>query len=309
MVRFCLSDGFLFKFSLFVNFDKQSFICRCKSGCKLRYELEEEISGVVKSWDTTVQAALTQNQKLRSACEKTREVLDLIHEINTFLDQLEQELPLQSVVTDAPELSQRTYKLLQLRDKTDRKSSVLNRLSTTVSQLIESESEGEGGGNVGGSNVQPATASTAVTTAQNKPSALEIKLSEVQTRWSTLTEPVTNQYTKMREASTDYGEFKTLVAQESDWLDRLEKKLRRSSKCAADAEEISEELDDLENCLNNRPGDRLDKLKRLAASLSEKDVLISPVQTEADRLEKRWETLEGHAKKRIKSLEGKTGNF
>ncbi len=264
---------------------------------------------MVKSWDTTVQAALTQNQKLRSACEKTREVLDLIHEINTFLDQLEQELPLQSVVTDAPELSQRTYKLLQLRDKTDRKSSVLNRLSTTVSQLIESESEGEGGGNVGGSNAQPATASTAVTTAQNKPSALEIKLSEVQTRWSTLTEPVTNQYTKMREASTDYGEFKTLVAQESDWLDRLEKKLRRSSKCAADAEEISEELDDLENCLNNRPGDRLDKLKRLAASLSEKDVLISPVQTEADRLEKRWETLEGHAKKRIKSLEGKKRLF
>lgn len=218
-----------------------------------------------------------------------------MHEINTFLDQLERELPLQSVVTDAPELSQRTYKLLQLRDKTDRKSSVLNRLSSTVSQLIESESEGEGGG-PGASTPAPAS---------SKPSFLELKFSEVQTRWSTLTEPVSNQYTKMREASTDYGEFKTLVAQESDWLDRLEKKLRRSSKCAADAEEISEELDDLENCLNNRPGDRLDKLKRLAVSLSEKDVLISPVQTEADRLEKRWESLGGHAKKRIKSLEGK----
>lgn len=34
-----------------------------------------------------------------------------------------------------------------------------------------------------------------------------------------------------------------LVAQENDWLDKLEKRLRKSPKSAADAEEISEELD------------------------------------------------------------------
>lgn len=34
-----------------------------------------------------------------------------------------------------------------------------------------------------------------------------------------------------------------LIAQETDWMDKLEKRLRRSPKMAADAEEISEELD------------------------------------------------------------------
>lgn len=34
-----------------------------------------------------------------------------------------------------------------------------------------------------------------------------------------------------------------LMAQETDWMDKLEKRLRRSPKMAADAEEISEELD------------------------------------------------------------------
>ncbi len=34
-----------------------------------------------------------------------------------------------------------------------------------------------------------------------------------------------------------------LMAQETDWMDKLEKQLRRSPKMAADAEEISEELD------------------------------------------------------------------
>jgi len=37
--------------------------------------------------------------------------------------------------------------------------------------------------------------------------------------------------------------FSALVAQEMDWLDKLEKRLRKSPKSAADAEEISEELD------------------------------------------------------------------
>lgn len=37
--------------------------------------------------------------------------------------------------------------------------------------------------------------------------------------------------------------FSVLTAQECDWQDKLEKKLLRSTTLAADAEEISEELD------------------------------------------------------------------
>ena len=63
-------------------------------------------------------------------------------------------------------------------------------------------------------------------------------------------------------------------------------------------------MDDLENCLHNHPADRIRRLRALADSLSEKDVLISPVQSETGRLEARWEKLENQAKDRIKSLEG-----
>ena len=257
-------------------------LVRTNPNQEFRAILESEISEVSNTWSSTVRSAKAQNLKLKTAYEKSREVLELMNEINKFLDLLELELPREGVVTEAPELSQRTYKLLQLRDRTDRKSCVLDRLSSTVSELIESEGEG----------------------SEKKVSELGAKLSEVQTRWSCITNPVTEQYTRMKEATSDYGEFKTLVAQESDWLDRLEKKLRRSSKCAADAEEISEELDDLENCLHNHPIDRIQRLKLLSSSLSEKDVLISPVQTETGRLEKRWQSLERQAKSRIKSLEG-----
>jgi len=255
-------------------------------------QFREELTALNARWAATVSAARAQNAKLRRAYDKSREVLDLLAEINTFLDQLEQELPPESaVVTQAPELSQRTYRLLQLRDKTDRKSSVLDRLSSTVAELLEADikKEEEGGG-------------------AGRCAALSTRLEQLQSRWSSLTEPVSQQYVRMKAATSDYGEFKTLVAQESDWLDRLEKKLRRSSKCAADAEEISEELDDLENCLHNHPTDRIPRLRVLADGLSEKDVLISPVQTEAERLTKRWKTLERQTRERIRSLEGREHN-
>jgi dystrophin len=272
------------------------------SSTDFAHQFRDELAAVNQHWALTVSAARAQNAQLRRAYDKSREVLDLLTEINSFLDQLEQELPPESaVVTQAPELSQRTYRLLQLRDKTERKSSVLDRLSSTIAELLETEKKEE---------VEEGTGSEAATTGGSgggvgRCSVLTSRLQQVQTRWSCLTQPVGQQYVRMKEATSDYGEFKTLVAQESDWLDRLEKKLRRSSKCAADAEEISEELDDLENCLHNHPSDRILRLRVLADGLSEKDVLISPVHTEAERLAKRWKTLERQTRERIRSLEGK----
>ena len=162
--------------------------------------LEAELHDVITNWETIVLAAAAQNRKLQAAYTKSREVFDLLQEINTFLDQLEVELPGEGVVTEPPELSQRTYRLLQLRDRTDRKSCVLDRLSSTVSELLEGS---------------PTTADPAASSAGPKvASNLGTRLTEVQSRWSSLTAPVSRQYTRMKEASTDYGEFKTLVAQE-----------------------------------------------------------------------------------------------
>ena len=102
-----------------------------------------------------------------------------------------------------------------------------------------------------------------------------------------------------------YGEFKTLAAQESDWMERLEKKLRKSTDTAADAEEISEELDDIENFLNNHPEERIRKLEDLAAELRERRILIGSLEKEAERLKDRWKEVEVKAKRRTKTLEGK----
>lgn len=47
----------------------------------------------------------------------------------------------------------------------------------------------------------------------------------------------------LKESNSVYGEFNRLIMMEKQWLDQLEKKIKRSPHSAADAEEISEILD------------------------------------------------------------------
>lgn len=71
----------------------------------------------------------------------------------------------------------------------------------------------------------------------------EKRLEQLSRRWDEVCGGVLERQRTLKEASHHYGEFKVLTAQECDWQDKLEKKLMRSTTLAADAEEISEELD------------------------------------------------------------------
>ncbi|KAL3212838.1 hypothetical protein MRX96_007875 [Rhipicephalus microplus] len=107
----------------------------------------------------------------------------------------------------------------------------------------------------------------------------------------------------LKQSGTNYAEFRNAIMLENDWLDRLEKKLKRSPESAADAEEISENLDDLENFLRNHPHDRIPKIQQLCEELVEKDVLVGLVQHEAESVVKRWEDLTRQGSERQQVLE------
>ena len=69
------------------------------------------------------------------------------------------------------------------------------------------------------------------------------RLDKLTQRWNQICGGILERHRALKAASHHYGEFKVLTAQECDWQDKLEKKLLRSTTLAADAEEISEELD------------------------------------------------------------------
>lgn len=69
------------------------------------------------------------------------------------------------------------------------------------------------------------------------------RLTKLNARWNEVTSLVYARTGALEHLSSQYGELKTLMVSESGYLDKLDKLLRKSPENAADAEEISEELD------------------------------------------------------------------
>ncbi len=235
------------------------------------------------AWDRTVAAARRQNRKLAQCLEESRRLSEGLRELASYLDGVRRDLPgEEEPVAEVSEASQRTSRLMQVREGLDRRKADLEELEAIVKKAGGGEEE------------------------EDVPCGPELR--RLRSDWDRLTEDVRSRHANCRSAASEYGEFRTLSAQEGDWLDRLDKKLRRgvSAHTAADAEEISEELDDLENFLNNHPEERLARLGELARSLGERGVLRAApaVAEEAEALRERWLQLTMKAKQRTDVLEG-----
>lgn len=74
-------------------------------------------------------------------------------------------------------------------------------------------------------------------------SQLAKKLTKLNARWNEVTSQIYTRTADLEHVSAQYGELKTLLVSEAGYLDKLDKILRKSPENAADAEEISEELD------------------------------------------------------------------
>lgn len=131
-------------------------------------------------------------------------------------------------------------------------------------------------------------------------------------RWNDVAGDVLERQRALKAASHHYGEFKVLTAHECDWQDKLDKKLMRSTTVAADAEEISEELDvrgrvyvlsltahvtfpllqDLENYLKIRPNDRILRIESMGNELVSLNIMADSVASEVRSLTERWASLE-----------------
>ena len=89
-------------------------------------------------WKKTVTAASEQNAKLRDSMARSTTLEEGLAELSSFLEHLSGDVPPSGEPVRQPsELSQRTYKLLQLRDRTERKRPVLERVAAAAEGLGE----------------------------------------------------------------------------------------------------------------------------------------------------------------------------
>ncbi|XP_073972435.1 dystrophin, isoforms A/C/F/G/H-like isoform X4 [Rhodnius prolixus] len=133
--------------------------------------------------------------------------------------------------------------------------------------------------------------------------ALEEQLSKLRMQWADVTNKIIVRHQILQNASHKYGEFRALVAQETVWLDKLEKRLRKSPKSAADAEEISQDLDDLENYIRNHPEVRVERIEEFGKGLVDDHVMETSIQQDMNAVALRWKQLCKEATDRTHLLE------
>ncbi|XP_043502567.1 dystrophin-like isoform X4 [Polistes fuscatus] len=241
--------------------------------------LNNKVEDISCKWNTVTDDAKSLIDKYEAALKKNDEIVNGIDDFTKWLSDLEKEIPADIKITSSVELFQVRGRYQTLKDKIDKRVEEFRNLNEMGNdKLLSSE----------GSSVKE----------------LGRRFTFLNARWTDVTDRIYERYRHLQNATHEYGEFRALVAQESDWLDKLEKRLKKSTKCAADAEEISEELDDLENYIRNHPESRQEKIQEIGKQLVDSNIMTQSIQTDVEALTNRWENLNGQAGQRAKLLEG-----
>ncbi|EEC01018.1 dystrophin, putative [Ixodes scapularis] len=238
--------------------------------------MQRQLDQLNDNWKQITKMTESKNAALKRAVETSKSAAEGIADLCKWLKELEAEVPPERSINTASELQAKIRKLQVCKDKLDSKLPEYNRLRESCSKLVQSG--------------KPRSSEDA-----RRDAASLTKL------WEKVSDYVTARHQSLKQAGTNYAEFRNILMMENDWLDRLEKKLKRSPESAADAEEISENLDDLENFLRNHPDDRISKIQQLCKDLAEKNILVGLVEHEAESVVKRWRELvqKGHERQQV----------
>nr|XP_027238839.1 dystrophin-like isoform X4 [Penaeus vannamei] len=258
------------------------------SGKQLMEEAEPELKGAItvqldeltKRWALVTELAKAQNKSLKDALAKSQKVHEDIQALNTWLDEMDQKVPAFAPIETSSELSAAIDMFNKLRE-----------------EISEHSEEFRGVNNTGNEMLQHDAAATHEELAR--------QFTQLNGRWTDVVTQVDSRHRVLSTASEQYDDFKKLCGEETEWLNQLQEKLEKSSKSAADAEEISEALDDLEIFLHSHNESRLEQIRNLAEALVQENCMSVAVQNATHTLTSRFDTLNAQASEHQSGLEGR----
>ncbi|XP_055596145.1 dystrophin, isoforms A/C/F/G/H isoform X3 [Uranotaenia lowii] len=226
-------------------------------------------------------------EKLAQTKSITESILSRVHETELWLNDLEMNTPknLNSEIGSLNELYQIKSKFQSLKETCEQQTLKFRELNESGNEILIQIDE------------------LIQTKTEHKVSYMAKKFTKLNARWNEVTSLVYTRTAILEHISSQMGEFKTLIVAETGYLDKLEKILRKSPESAADAEEISEELDDIENYIRNHPQVRFDKIGSIGKELCNLEFMVSSIESDMRQVNERWESLQDLAKQRTVKLE------
>ncbi|XP_036335017.1 dystrophin, isoforms A/C/F/G/H [Rhagoletis pomonella] len=226
--------------------------------------------------------------KRTQVLDKAEEVFKSLAKTEVWLNELEQNTPKTKIseINNSNELFQIKSKFQTLKETCERESVSFRELNEVGGELL----------------LQMDELKTTGEEVDSKYAQLPKKFTRLSARWTEVTSLVYAKTALLEHISTQLGEFKKFMVSESGYLDRLENKIGSTPE-NADAEEIIEELDDLENVLRAHSDEWVEKIQEIGNELIENEFMADSIRAEIDGIVERWTKLQQRAKQRTEILE------
>nr|XP_049693576.1 dystrophin, isoforms A/C/F/G/H isoform X3 [Helicoverpa armigera] len=256
---------------------KESILEDCEES--VAKTIQNDTKNLKKRYESATAAAFQSNEALRRALERTEAVLRDIEDTSRWLRELEAQAPREHEcgIGDSGALYAMKARFQALKERCDARTPAFRALNEAGNDLLLAS---------------PAP-----------PPALARQLTQLNARWTAVTHGVYERYKVLAEAWHESGELRAWLAQERGWLEGLQRRLRRSPDAPADAEEISDELYDLENYIQNHSDERLSRIQDIGRQLIDAHIMPAWIQAEIDAVTSSWDTLRAEAAARSALLE------
>ncbi|XP_032597643.1 dystrophin, isoforms A/C/F/G/H isoform X14 [Drosophila grimshawi] len=256
-----------------------------------RDSLQAQIRALNALYEQVEQLYQAQRQQQSALQARSEAIQKRLQETERWLCELEANTPKSGVaaIRNSNELFQSKSKFQTLKETCEREAAQFRELNELGGELLLQMDELPEKGK----------------DKDSKYGTLAKQFTRLNARWTEVTELVYAKTALLEHISTQLGEFKKFMVSETGYLDRLENKIRNTPENAADAEEIMEELDDLENVLRAHSDEWLDKIQEIGNELIDNEFMADVMRQDIDKMVERWTKLQQQAKKRTELLEEK----
>ncbi|XP_061169275.1 dystrophin-like isoform X1 [Saccostrea echinata] len=246
---------------------------------KFTQKMTQEVTSLNEKWSKVVNLAEEQNTRLKEALERSQKMSERIRKMTEWLEPIKEDLSNKDYAVESlNDLQVKSKKFKTLRQDVAGREAENNKINEDANDML---------------NKAPAGSLQDLARALMRMNAL----------WTDVYNRVGHYSQIFSTAESQWKEFSAFLGEETERLNLLERKIKRPRLASSDAEEISEDLDDLEICLQDHTLEKKNRLQKLGQDLMANSIMVDHIKTQLDTYSDRWNILDCQAREKIHNLE------
>ncbi|XP_025099293.1 dystrophin-like isoform X3 [Pomacea canaliculata] len=246
---------------------------------QFREKLKVEVAALNARWEEVVALATEQNERLTEQLTHSKDIYDRIEGTSLWLAGLKQDLANKDYAILSPsDLQVKIKKFKALKKEVNEQQTEVNKINERANEML---------------NRAPSGSLQELARSLMKMNAL----------WGDVFQRVERYAMLYENSDLQWREFRELVETERRFLHTLERTVQRSSVTSCDAEDISEELNEVETLLQEHSSENKHRIQELAGELTSNSVMTDLVHKELEDFLRKFDILESEARAKITRLE------